>query len=483
MISDVKPLSNELEKHKIQNNKDVESEVQPPNPIPPDSQPNKLAVQIPNIVKDKSKEIENKIKLEKRKQFDSHPKNISKKYVEANLQNPPVINGGVSNVEPSKETKLTKPPTEQEKLDIVKQQKLIETIKQHGEEQKELIKEQKEILDELKKTKEELKTNHKENIDTNDAKKIAVESIQKIADMAIKSLSGVSDKPQVIQQKEQKDVQEIAKKAVETIAAIQETGDKVKHIEANKQVPQQAVLNSNVNNNPPVDQIKLPNAPLAQNSNLQQMVNMPHNEVRVPEIIKPPSQGAQAEAQKQDDVAHHINNQLSNHDEKQQQIPIPLALKPMVNTNNQNVPAPALPKIGNSMSQQNINNVQNNNNVQQNNVNNNINQINNAAPNVNNWQQNHLDTDRLQKLKNEIELQKEVLSNMRQKREVVDCTEKDIKEADKLICDALVKNINNDDKQNILPAVDLAKDMSLRIPVDSIHHGRSLKSVDEEKAR
>lgn len=120
-------------------------------------------------------------------------------------------------------------PTEPNADENIKQQQLIETIKQHGEEQKELMKEQKEILHEIK----ELKQN--KDADNNEAKKIAVESIKQIADMAIKSIGGVTDKPVGEPKEDQKAehfekltneaVKEIAKKAVETIEAIQEIKD------------------------------------------------------------------------------------------------------------------------------------------------------------------------------------------------------------------------------------------------------------------
>ncbi|XP_049874541.1 putative sodium-coupled neutral amino acid transporter 10 isoform X2 [Pectinophora gossypiella] len=217
----------------------LDSEVQPPNPVPPESQSNeKRQVEGKPQTEDKNKSkllpiAENVAD----KASESHPRNLQK------VNGAKLTNGDKKEekiIETPKEEKA-KPPTNQDKaqdkLDIIKQQQLIETIKQHGEEQKELIKEQKEILDEIKKTKNELKQN-KKDIDDSDAKKIAVESIQQIANMAIKSLSGVTEKPLGDNDVKVKDeplekianeaVQEIAKKAVETIEAIKEINEKPK---------------------------------------------------------------------------------------------------------------------------------------------------------------------------------------------------------------------------------------------------------------
>ncbi|KAG7296342.1 hypothetical protein JYU34_021480 [Plutella xylostella] len=277
----------------------VDSEVQPPNPVPPD-EPIQKDSKIP--VQEKAKP---EIKMEymskgivEENKSNTHPKNLQK------------VNGDSKT--PIDAVKLEKPPEDQAKeeekkedqLDMMKQQQLIETIKQHGEEQKELIKEQKEILSEIIKTKEELKQTKKE-VNSDEAKKIAVESIQKIAAVAINSLNAVTEKPVVNNIKlEDKNalplekiandaVQQIAKKAVESIVAIKETVKEepevpkveIKPIDNGNQVPVQnnivnnavsgqkvisndpilnAIANNvplNVNNNPPVVNKDVPKAP------------------------------------------------------------------------------------------------------------------------------------------------------------------------------------------------------------------------------
>ncbi|XP_037971476.2 putative sodium-coupled neutral amino acid transporter 10 [Plutella xylostella] len=277
----------------------LDSEVQPPNPVPPD-EPNQKDSKIPVQEKVKPEikmEYKSKEIVEENKS-NTHPKNLQK------------VNGD-SKI-PIDAVKLEKPPEDQAKeeekkedqLDMMKQQQLIETIKQHGEEQKELIKEQKEILSEIIKTKEELKQTKKE-VNSDEAKKIAVESIQKIAAVAINSLNAVTEKPAVNNIKlEDKNalplekiandaVQQIAKKAVESIVAIKETVKEepevpkveIKPIDNGNQVPVQnnivnnpvsgqkiisndpilnAIANNvplNINNNPPVVNKDVPKAP------------------------------------------------------------------------------------------------------------------------------------------------------------------------------------------------------------------------------
>ncbi|KAL0872143.1 hypothetical protein ABMA27_004559 [Loxostege sticticalis] len=199
-----------------------ESVVLPPNPVPPESHSNEKNEE----KKPKSKILEvfpDLIQETVDKVSETHPKNLNKG------QDAKVANGikeVLENLDKPKED--NKPPSFEDKMNMIKQQQLIETIKQHGEEQKELIKEQKEILSELQKTKQELEKNKIEAAEA-DAKKLAVESIKKIANMAIQSLAGVSDKPgqvEVEKKSEQLEkladeaVQEIAQKAVETIEAI-----------------------------------------------------------------------------------------------------------------------------------------------------------------------------------------------------------------------------------------------------------------------
>ncbi|KAH9638983.1 hypothetical protein HF086_000909 [Spodoptera exigua] len=232
-----------------------DSEVQPPNPVPPESQSNEKIIHSKNILKTEEKkppplpepkEIIDKVS-------ETHPRNLKNKLEQAN---------GASNGEAK--PKEVKTQSNEDKIDIMKQQQLIETIKQHGEEQKELIKEQKEILDEILKTKKELQQNKNEAEEAK-AKKIAVESIKQIADIAIKSIGGVTEKPDVVQDDVKNErlekmtndaVQEIAKKAVETIEAIQEIKEKPEQpAQAVESKPAQDIADNRpaqaVENNPP----------------------------------------------------------------------------------------------------------------------------------------------------------------------------------------------------------------------------------------
>ncbi|KAJ2944201.1 hypothetical protein O0L34_g18179 [Tuta absoluta] len=255
---DPEPAKTKLAKHEEIAKKEPQkdSAVQPPNPEPPASREkpaddnvnkeNKNNIQpAPEELVPLPDYIPNKVP-------DIHPKDLQTKINEIKASNG-------EKVDVSKEAKKgkPKPPTmqekTQEKIDIIKQQKLVETIKQHGEEQKELIKEQKEILDEIRKTKVELEQN-KQEMKSADAKKIAVESIQKIANIAIKSLSSVTDKP-VTQNKDENAkpiglesianevVQEIAKKAVEAIEEIAE--EKPSKNDKKLNIKAEAIANSN----------------------------------------------------------------------------------------------------------------------------------------------------------------------------------------------------------------------------------------------
>jgi hypothetical protein len=85
----------------------------------------------------------------------------------------------------------------EKEIEEIKKNNLIETIKRHEEEQRQIMNEQFEILKEMKKTKEELvkdNTINKKVDDINKAdvadRKKAVENIQKLAKIAIESLGG-----------------------------------------------------------------------------------------------------------------------------------------------------------------------------------------------------------------------------------------------------------------------------------------------------
>ncbi|XP_026762564.1 putative sodium-coupled neutral amino acid transporter 10 [Galleria mellonella] len=241
-----KPIdNNDIQNDKIKSNDNEikESVVQPPNPLPPESHSNEKPQNNLGAVKEIPKFDE---VLPENKDFidrvsESHPRNLNKLNGAKIPSDENNIEKSVLAKENSKEDKL-KIISNEEKINLIKQQQLIETIKQHGEEQKELIKEQKEILSEIKKTKEELQQN-KNEVDSVEAKKIAVESIKKIANMAIQSISGASDKPieeakksEHIEKVADEAVKEIAKKAVETIEAIKDTEGK----------PDQSIVKANV---------------------------------------------------------------------------------------------------------------------------------------------------------------------------------------------------------------------------------------------
>lgn len=311
-----------------------DSEVQPPNPLPPESASKEKhdAVIKPVI----SNVEENVIETNRQsigpvdKTIEGHEKNSQSKLNEIKSNGDAV------------ENKAEKPPKEenpkidtmqeksQEKIDILKQEKLIETIKQHGEEQKELMKKQKEILDEIIKTKKELQQNKKDKpeVDSVEAKKIAVESIQKIANIAIQSLSGVTDKPadaqpgnkesEPLQKIANEAVQEIAKKAVESIVAINEINEKTKqNVESKENTI--AEQQNNVNQ-APAQQINNQNIVIPQNEqNLGQNVNMDRNIPIAQSLIN-----SQPIAQNPNDIAKNIyvGNQANIQPDKEQQVKI-----------------------------------------------------------------------------------------------------------------------------------------------------------------
>ncbi|XP_069359225.1 putative sodium-coupled neutral amino acid transporter 10 [Maniola hyperantus] len=118
----------------------------------------------------------------------------------------------------------------QQKIAMMKQQQLIETIKHYNQEQKKLSREQKEILTEIQESNKEFQQN-KKDIDSIEAKKIPVESIQKVANVAIQSLGGVTDKP-VDVKTEKEPVANIANEAVNNIVQkTQETLDAIQQID------------------------------------------------------------------------------------------------------------------------------------------------------------------------------------------------------------------------------------------------------------
>lgn len=306
--------------------------MQPPNPLPPESASKEKH---DAIIKPVNSKVEDKV-VESNlqpigavadKPIEGHEKNVQSKLDEIKS------NGNVI------ENKAEKPPNEenvkidtiqektQENIDILKQEKLIETIKQHGEEQKELMKKQKEILDEIIKTKKELQQNKKDKpeVDSVEAKKLAVESIQKIANIAIQSLSGVTDKPgdvqpgnkesEPLQKIANEAVQEIAKKAVESIVAINEINEK-QNVETKVNMAEQQ---NNINHVPAAAQhIDDQNIQIQQNEqNLGPNANIDSNIPIAQKLIN-----LQPIAEIHNDVAKNINveNPINIQPDKEQLI-------------------------------------------------------------------------------------------------------------------------------------------------------------------
>ncbi|XP_060802393.1 putative sodium-coupled neutral amino acid transporter 10 [Amyelois transitella] len=278
----VKPI----DKNDVKVDEDIkDSMALPPNPVPPDSN-EKLTKSQESI---REKLIDDPIKD---KVSETHPKNL-KKNNDVNLKNGDSnkikINGEsdkIDVIKPLEEKQVNEDKKEIEK----KQQKLIETIKQHGEEQKELLKEQKVILDEILKAKKDmaLKNEAEKNIE---AKKIAVESIKKIADVALQRLAGVSEKPA----EDKKDnvgkfadeaVQEIAKKAVETIQAIKEINEKTEIKAEEKAVPIQNIMPIPSQNVQQLAQNVPKNVPPPIPNNLQPIQNIPQAINNAPQVLQ-----------------------------------------------------------------------------------------------------------------------------------------------------------------------------------------------------
>lgn len=417
----------------------------------------------------------------------------------------------------------------QDKIDMIKHQKLIDTIKQHGEEQKELLEEQSKILHEIEKTKEEIKQSKKE-ANSDEAKKLAVESIQKIALKAIETLGGVSDKP--IQNEKPEMVQEIAKHAVESIVAIQDAGkdksgqEKVvdaqndAKVNNNKEVPvlnsvngqeskvkeqnslpsgniavetqnnkvilqnshdnaqnvqasaDAASVNNNIANNVKIDDI--PANGIQETNNIGQNVKNPaqnppkpdtvvqqniQNAIRQVELLKEHlhSPDEPQSYKEGEDVQKQKNNEKTiSNDEIRQNMPLPLAL--ISNSQNQ------VNSDGNSKA----------------NVNNNV-----ELPKENSLVNNNIETPNQSAdiRPNPVQDQAQI----RQKREVVDCTEKSsLKPDDQRICDTLLptpvipKYIVQNEGDLLSSNIDLNDHLN-RIPVDTNMIHRSLKSFDESE--
>ncbi|XP_045450973.1 uncharacterized protein LOC123659851 [Melitaea cinxia] len=465
-----------IRNEKPQLSNDQDSKVQPPNPVPPESH---------SIEKNPSANIVNQklIKEILQDQKDAadtlksstHPKNEKLKLADEIIANGDI---GVSKKEPSKIEKANeeKPQSNQEKIDMMKQQQLIETIKQHGEEQKELIKEQKEILDEILKTKKELEKNKKEVV-SNEAKKLAVESIQKIADVAIKSLSGVTDPPAVLKDVNQGDninkyehdaANEIAKKAKEALDVIKKLNKEKKekekaifeekHKDTNVKNGNENTINQvqqNLINTEEIKEREIQHRDNTDNqhgvqSNLNSNLNV-NSQLKVngkaDKQNNPPSKDHshlpdEPQSYKQgEDLQKKVDSKPNHQQENNiQRVPLPIALKEKVNSN----------KIAD--------------------INNNLVQNNGA-----------------------VNFKDDILQNIasgqkiipRRKREVVDCTEKTTLNAeDRQICENLVNTPNIVSDETILKNVNLDEvDLSNSLPLQAmaLHHIRSLKSIQDKK--
>ncbi|CAH2039841.1 unnamed protein product, partial [Iphiclides podalirius] len=514
---------------KVSNEMLKDSEVQPPNPIPPESQSNEKAPDAAQPADYKLAE-EQAVKDTPKTVPETHPKDLRMKIEEAKL-----INGNSqakvesSNIEKPEEgkEKKSKSDASQEKIDIMKKQQLIETIKQHGEEQKELIKEQKEILHEILKTKKELEKDKKEMGDT-EAKKIAVESIQKIANMAIQSLSGVTDKPvgeidtgvrkaEPLQKIANDAVHEIAKKAAETLEAIGEIKEPKEALAKSVDQPKENKNDLNIEVREQIIPLKII-SDIKSDNNLNSMPEMAHqnekasiesqnvNNIKKENIIIPSGKlvvGHFNENSKNDKGEERLQKEMNGIDNqmkagKEQEIinrehshspdepqsykqGEDLANKVAPNAVN-NVVAPNVPlPIALKGSQDNVKNIIqiSEQNLSPNNVETNNDQqkiANDASGNVQNTVIKSNNAISEQPVQNNENNERVV---PRQKREVVDCTEKTIlKPEDKQICESLISN------NNLLPSnVKLDLGLPLNPPMHFNIIQRSLKSYNEDDRR
>ncbi|XP_063363598.1 putative sodium-coupled neutral amino acid transporter 10 [Cydia amplana] len=475
---EIDKVSKEDVKHSKE--KVADSEVQPPNPVPPESQPDEapkdpprpeIARKKPATSEKQQEDTPKQVKQETDKVSATHPKNLK------------ITEEKRSNVETKQEQKIDsqlkeeiKQMSNQQKIDLLKQAQLAETIKQHGEEQKELIKEQKEILDSIIKTKQEIQQ------DKNEAKKIAVESIQKIANVAIQSLSAVSEQPSVGKIEPENTANEAVKKIADVaVEAIKEIKDKpiqvlpllnnvparlpevkippVQHsVKQNEQIAQNPVQNMNPvksqdivleNSGVKVDLNNNNILPAVQNyigkSNNAIADNKPQEVNNVPPIV----QNSAVEVNPKQSPEAPVDQKTHSHspDEPQSYIQGEDMQKiPDVQANILNVPLP-LAINGNKLKSAEV------------------------KPEV---VDKHIDVENGAKQpNNDIENNEK----SRQKREAVDCLNKaTLRAEDKEVCKSL-------DSPEILPNVDLNELPKLPVDLNMVHQIRSLKSYDEEKRR
>ncbi|XP_063382767.1 putative sodium-coupled neutral amino acid transporter 10 [Cydia fagiglandana] len=506
---DINKVSKEDVKHIKE--KVADSEVQPPNPVPPESQPDEAPKDPPRPDKVRKKpetsvkqqeDTPKQIKQETEKISEIHPKNL--KITEEKLPN------GETKQEQKTDSQLKeeiKQMSNQQKIDLLKQAQLAETIKQHGEEQKELIKEQKEILDSIIKTKQEIQQ------DKNEAKKIAVESIQKIANVAIKSLSAVSEQPSEGKIEPENTADEAVKKIADVaVEAIKEIKDKpiqvlpllnniaaqlpevkippvqnsvneVKHNEPVAQKPVQNVLNPaksqdivlenskvdvDLNNNNIVPAVQNHNVGESnnadpENNNLKE--NKPQEVHNVPPIVQNPVVESNLVENKPPIPS---NNNVPIQEANPKQSPdAPVDQK----THSHSPDEPQSYKQGEDL--------QKNSNVQ-------ANMLNVPLPLVMNGNKLKSAEVKQEVVDKPVDVQngakqpnndKETNEKSRQKREAVDCLNKaTLRAEDKEVCKSV-------DSPVILPNVDLNELPKLPVDLNMVHQIRSLKSYDEEKRR
>ncbi|XP_047993624.1 putative sodium-coupled neutral amino acid transporter 10 [Leguminivora glycinivorella] len=507
---DINKVSDEDAKHSKE--KVADSEVQPPNPVPPESQPDdapkeppraEIVKKKPEIAQKQEKAVLKEIKPDTDRVSETHPKNL--KITEEKLSN-----GDTNKVQKidSRLKEEIKQMSNQQKIDLLKQAQLAETIKQHGEEQKELIKEQKEILDNIIKTKQEIQQ------DKNEAKKIAVESIQKIANVAIQSLSAVSEQPSAGKIEPENTANEAVKKIADVaVEAIKEIKDKpietlpllnniaaqlpevkiapvqnsVNEVKQNKPIAQNPVQNFNpsksqdtvlensgvkvdVNNNnilPPVQNVNIEKSNNAAPDNKNIELNKPQEVINVAPIVQNPVlennnplENKQPLIPSNNNVpiheAHQLNSEVLVEKTHSHSPDEPQSYKQGEDAQTQpdaqasilNVPLP-LAMNGNKIKSEEI---------KQEVVDKSI-HIQNDAKQPNTIENNE---------------------KSRQKREAVDCLNKaTLRAEDKEVC----KSIDSPVSPEILPNVDLNELPKLPVDLHMVHQIRSLKSYDEEKRR
>lgn len=511
-----------------------ESEVQPPNPVPPESHSNEVKTHdaVGSGNKINNDKLLNEVLLPEKvkedeavdKISDTHPKNLKSKLDEAKL----VIEDPVDKT-PEKQVKVNE-ENKVEKIKLEKQEKLIETMKQHGEEQKQLMqeqkeimseiiknnkeakiepsadskvetpakkdlspaeveannaekenhlletiiqhgKEQKEILNEIIKTKNEYEKNKEE--ENNKAKKIAVESIKQIANMAIKSIGSVTEKPENDQKAERLEkltneaVQQIAKKAVETIEAMKD----IKNPE-NPKPESKPVEDMKPETKPAEANIKPKDISKPAEPNIKPDTenNANQKEPIIPKPVEEINQNIGIKPSPKQ-IVDYVNNKPAQNVLSNEKVP----------EKNEDIKEKTEKVKRHSHSPDEPESYKEGEDLQNNEIKQNV-----LVP---------LAMKKLQELREKrqkaAEIENEIAKNAetdsknghRQKREVVDCTNiLSLDPLDKNICDSLLSP--KLDKQNVvLPKVNLGDGLA-RMPLDPMHRiGRSLQNYDENEKK